>query len=169
MPIYEFYCAPCHRVYPFFSRRVDTEKAPACPKCGQARLVRRASAFAISRGRPEAAPGDAPAGEGDEEKLARAMESLAAEAEGVRDDDPRQAARLMRRVFETAGLPVGGGMEEALRRLEAGEDPDAVEREMGDLLEGETAGTVAEGGALHRPTLRSRLRPPPVDGTLYEL
>ena len=53
MPIYEFYCRHCHRVFNFLSRAIDTEKTPACPRCGDAGLARRASAFAISKGRKE--------------------------------------------------------------------------------------------------------------------
>jgi len=44
MPIYEFYCEPCHTIYNFFSRSVNTGKRPACPKCGQGELVERYSA-----------------------------------------------------------------------------------------------------------------------------
>jgi hypothetical protein len=34
-------------------------------------------------------------------------------------------------------MELGSGMEEALRRMEAGEDPDTIEKEMGELLNGE--------------------------------
>ena len=33
MPIYEFYCRKCNTIYNFFSRSVNTEKIPFCPKC----------------------------------------------------------------------------------------------------------------------------------------
>ncbi len=41
----------------------------------------------------------------------------------------------MRRLFEATGMPVGAGMEEALRRMESGEDPEKIEEEMGDVME----------------------------------
>jgi putative FmdB family regulatory protein len=177
MPIYEFYCPDCHRVFSFLSRAVDTRRQPACPKCARPELARRPSSFAISKGRPEPAPaGEAEGAEGpdpfagvDEARLERAMEQLASEADGMSEDDPRAQARLMRRLFDAAGLPVQGGMQEALRRLEAGEDPEAVEAELGDALEG--AGAEPFVGASPRRTLsRLRLRlPPSVDPTLYEL
>lgn len=173
MPIYEFYCEDCHRVFSFLSRTVDTEKRPACPRCRRPDLARRVSAFAISKGRSEPA---APASEGppevDEARLAKAMESLATEAEGMNEEDPRQAARLMRKLFETAGMPVGGGMEEALRRMEAGEDPEKIEEELGDVFnEGALPG---EGKESPEPSkslagLRRRVLPPSVDPHLYEL
>jgi hypothetical protein len=58
--------------------------------------------------------------------MEKAMHMLAGEADKINEDDPRQAANLMRT-----------GMHEALKRMEAGEDPDAIEAEMGDLLEDE--------------------------------
>jgi hypothetical protein len=106
----------------------------------------------------------------------RAMDALARDAEGVDESDPRQVARLMRRFYGATGLELGNTMEEAIRRMEAGEDPDAIESELGEALEQEDPfGGSAEGappesresGRLKR--LRLRLRPPAVDRTLYEM
>lgn len=171
MPIYEFYCQDCHRVFRFLSRRVDTSSRPACPRCGRAELGRRPSTFAVSRklSEPEAAD---PFANMDEAALERAMAGLASEAEGIDEEDPRQAAQLMRRMLEATGMPTGGAMEEMLRRMEAGEDPEALEEELGDALEedpllsGEGAAGVAGGSRLAR--LRRRL-PPEIDPELYEL
>lgn len=172
MPIYEFYCPDCHRVYSFLSRSVDTARRPACPRCARPALARRPSLFAISKGRPEPAgetaggadEGPDPFAGVDEARLERAMQQVAAEAESLGEDDARGQARLMRRLFEAAGLPVQGGMEEALRRLEAGDDPEAVENELGDAFEGGFEGAPRRSLA----GLRRRL-PPQVDPTLYEL
>ena len=46
-------------------------------------------------------------------------------------------AGAVRKMAEIAGEPVTPAMEEMIRRLEAGEDPEAVEEEMGDALEEE--------------------------------
>jgi hypothetical protein len=73
----------------------------------------------------------------DEAKMEKAMQMLAGEAENMNEDDPRQAANLMRKLTDMTGLELGAGMQEALKRMEAGEDPDAIEAEMGDLLEDE--------------------------------
>src|SRR5512145_1150123 len=54
MPVYEFYCAECHTIFNFLSRRVNTEKRPDCPRCGRPELERQVSSFAVSKGRPEA-------------------------------------------------------------------------------------------------------------------
>jgi hypothetical protein len=58
-------------------------------------------------------------------------------------------------------------MDEAIRRLEAGEDPDEIEEEMGDALEQEDP-FAAGGAAGGLRNLRRRL-PPSRDETLYEL
>lgn len=172
MPIYEFYCRDCHRVYRFLSRRVDASGRPACPRCGREELEKRVSTFAVSRGleKPEAPD---PMGDVDEAALERAMAELASEAEHMDEDDPRQAAQLMRRMFQATGMPVGDAMEEMLGRMEAGEDPEALEEEYGDLLDedpllgdGDEATRGSAGGRVER--LRRRL-PPDVDPELYEM
>ena len=173
MPVYEFYCPDCHAIYNFFSRRVDTETVPACPQCARHALTRRVSPFAISKGRGEGEDGedDLPSGL-DEEKMMRALASMEGELEGVDEDDPKQAARLMRRLFDSTGLEMGDGMAEAMRRMEAGEDPDAIEAEMGDVLENEDPFALAPraGGKLpDLKALRRDLLPPRRDDTWYPL
>ena len=165
MPIYEFYCSDCHRIFNFLSRKVGTSRRPTCPRCGKARLERRVSRFAISKGRAE--PDEDGMPDIDEARLEQAMASMASEAENLNEDDPRQMAGLMRKLYDATGLQLGPGMEEAIRRMEAGEDPDQIEEEMGDLLEDEDPFSLTGKPDLKR--LRSRLAPPQVDETLYEL
>ena len=163
MPIYEFYCKPCNTVFSFFSRGVNTTRIPTCPVCRRA-LKRQMSIFAkVSRGKEEPAGDDMPAGF-DEAKMEKAMAMLAGEAENMNEDDPRQAAQLMRKLTDATGISLGSGMEEALHRLERGEDPDRIEEEMGDLLEGEEPFLV--GGKGTKGTRKSK---PRVDETLYDL
>jgi hypothetical protein len=96
--------------------------------------------------------------------MEKAMEMLAGEAEKIDEDDPRQAARLMRKLSDATGLSLGDGMEEALSRLERGDDPDRIEEEMGGLLEGEDPFSVREKGRKGQ-----RRKKPRVDETLYDL
>lgn len=70
----------------------------------------------------------------DESKMEQAFESLMREAEGINEEDPRQMASLMRKFTSQTGLNLGDAMEEAISRMEAGEDPDQIEQEMGDVL-----------------------------------
>jgi putative FmdB family regulatory protein len=135
MPIYEFYCDSCNTIFNFFSRTVNTTKKPKCPKCNKKDLQRRMSAFAIAgKAKEDDGLDDLPF---DESKMEQAMGMLAGEAEKINEDDPRQAADLMRKLTDMTGMKLGDGMQEALSRMERGEDPDKIEAEMGDLLEGE--------------------------------
>jgi putative FmdB family regulatory protein len=167
MPIYEFYCRDCHTVFSFLSRGIGASRRPACPRCGKRDLPRRPSSFAISKGRKETEGG---AEEGlpdiDESKLERAMAGMAGELESLDESDPKQAARLARRLYEAAGIPVAGGLEEAIRRMEAGEDPEAIEAEMGDVLDADPFAAAPEKRIAR---LRRKMLPPTVDTTLYEL
>jgi len=164
MPIYEFYCDDCNTIFNFFSKTVNTSKKPKCPKCKTKTLSRRMSAFAFTgKATEDSDMDDLPF---DENKMEKAMQMLAGEADKINEDDPRQAANLMRKLSDMTGLELGPGMSEALKRMEAGEDPDAIEAEMGDLLEEEEPFLLPdkkEGGKVVR-------KPPPTkDETLYDL
>ena len=162
MPIYEFYCRKCNVIFSFFSKSVNTEKIPTCPRCRKAKLTRQMSPFSTPRGATEQDESGMP--DMDESKMMQAMSAIAQEADGLDENDPRQAANLMRKLSDMTGLNLGNGMEEALRRMEAGEDPEQVEAEMGDLLEGEDPFAVKKKGAK-----AGKRRPPQVDTELYEL
>lgn len=170
MPIYEFYCPQCHAVFNFLARTNNLAKRPACPRCQRPDLERKVSRFAVSRGRKEPSPTEQSMPDLDDAKMERVLEGLARDADGLNEDNPQQMAGLMRRLYEGAGLPLGAHMEEAIRRMEAGESPEKIEEEMGDLLEGEDAllgGGGEGGGAVRR--LAQKLRAPEVDETLYDL
>jgi hypothetical protein len=102
----------------------------------------------------------------DEAKMEKAMGMLAREAEHMNEDDPRQAAQLMRKLSDATGLKMGTAMEEALARMERGEDPEKIEAEMGDLLEEEEPFLLEAGSG---GGSRTRKPSPHVDERLYEL
>ena len=164
MPIYEFYCDRCHTIFNFFSRTVNTSKTPNCPKCEKKKLSRQVSVFAVTgRAKEDGDMDDLPFDEGQMEK---AMQMLAGEADKINEDDPRQAAELMRKLSSMTGMELGDGMQEALSRMEQGEDPEQIEADMGDLLEGEDPFTLkAKKGRL----AASRRHAPHRDETLYDL
>ena len=164
MPIYEFYCEDCHTIFNFFSRTVNTTKRPVCPKCKKKKLQRQVSVFAVTgKAKEDSDLDDLPF---DESKMEQAMNMLAGEAEKMNEDDPRQAANLMRKLSDMTGMQMGSGMEEALQRMESGEDPEQVEAEMGDILEGEEPfilpGKKGKGVKAKRPA-------PMRDEALYDL
>ena len=163
MPIYEFYCNDCHMIFNFFSRSINTRKRPKCPKCKTNVLSRQMSAFSVTgRAKDDSPADDLPI---DGSKMEQAMHMLAGEAEKIDQDDPKQAANLMRKLSDMAGLEMGSGMQEALKRMEQGEDPEQIEAEMGDILESEEPFELPG-----RKAVRSSKRSAPSrDETLYDL
>lgn len=164
MPIYEFYCGKCHTIYSFFSKTINTTTVPRCPKCKSDTMTRQVSLFAVTGRASEDAEMEMPF---DEQRLERAMALLGREAENINEEDPRQAADLMRKLTDMTGLELGPGMREALRRMEQGEDPDQIEAEMGHILESEDP-FMAPDAKGKTGAARRRL-PPAKDDTLYDL
>ena len=166
MPIYEFYCPDCHTVFNFFSARIDTTAKPACPRCGRPRLGRKPSRFATLRHASDAEGEDEPIAGLDESKIEGAMESLMKEMGDLENEqDPRAMGRMMRRFSELSGLEMGDRMQELVGRIEAGEDPDSLEQEMGGDFDGEG---FEDFFRLKQAAAGRRLRPS-VDDELYFL
>jgi len=165
MPMYEFYCSDCNTIFTFLSKVINTEKIPSCPKCKKEKLSRMISMFAVTGSAKNSSEGesDMPDLPIDESKMERAMEALATEAEHINEDDPRQAADLMRKLTNMTGLKLGDKMEEALSRMESGEDPEAIEQTMGDIDENDLFKLDASGKA--SKSKRSPFR----DDVLYEM
>ena len=168
MPIYEFYCPDCHAVYSFFTPSPKDRRQPDCPRCQRPELDRKPSTFAMVAPRQDEGGGeDDPFDAIDDERLAGAMETLVREAEGVDEDDPRAMGRMMRRFGELTGLSLGERMEEMVGRVEAGEDIEALEAEMGgEMGEGDEG---LDGFFELRKALARGRRKPRVDDELYFL
>lgn len=165
MPIYEFFCKKCNTIYKFYSRTIDTTTIPKCPKCKRVKLERIFSSFATKSSRKGEGEADATVPDIDESRLEKAIDMLEKESAGMDEDDPRQTADFMRKLTDAAGISMGEGMQEALERLERGEDPETIEAEMGDLLDDESFSFESrkkKGG-------KKSEAPPEVDETLYEL
>jgi len=168
MPIYEFYCHKCNTIYNFLSRTIQSDKRPHCPHCKRIKLDKQISLFAYTGRAKEAPEGGTPEMPMDESKMERAMDALAREADGMSEEDPRQAANLMRKFSEMTGMKLGSGMQEALNRLEAGESPDAIEAELGDRLEQEDPFVMPDKDKKNSP--KGLARPAPRrDSTLHEM
>ncbi len=102
----------------------------------------------------------------DESKMEEAFGSLMQEAEGIKEEDPRQMATLMRKFTEKTGMNLGDTMEEAISRMEKGEDPELIEKEMGDRLDGDDLFSF-EG--IKQKTLSDAKEIPGHDEKLYKL
>jgi hypothetical protein len=94
------------------------------------------------------------------------MGAMEREFSSVDEKDPRAMGRMMRRMAELTGERIGGDMEEVVRKLEEGADPDSLEEQLGaDPAEG-AGDPPAPGEARARARAR---RPAPVrDPKLYE-
>lgn len=161
MPIYEFFCQDCNTIFSFYSKRIDTTTRPPCPRCDRGELERQVSLFAaIGKAREE----DDQFGGLDENRMEKALESLMRESEGISEDDPRQMAGLMRKFGDMTGINLGDSMEEAISRMEKGEDPEQIEKEMGDLLDGDDFSF----DSMKKKALAQREKPA-TDETLYDL
>jgi putative FmdB family regulatory protein len=154
MPIYEFACPKCRKIFSFLSKRLAPKRPPACPKCGGRKMSKRPSRFAAVRGLKEPAAGGAPDAAGptpdfDDPRVERAMMEMAREAEHMDENNPRDMARMMRKMKDM--LPPGSMPKEldtAIKRLEAGEDPEKIEEDMGDVLNGLMGGPSGSMGDL---------------------
>ena len=153
MPIYEFACPKCRRIYSFLSKRVNPDHLPTCPKCGHKKLKKEVSRFAMSKGLKESAPGASDADEGgppmpnfDDPRVERAMMEMERDMANLDENNPKHMAHMMRKMKDL--MPPGSVPKElntAIKRLEAGEDPEKIEADMGDVLGDFMGGP--EGGA----------------------
>jgi putative FmdB family regulatory protein len=150
MPIYEYACPKCRVVFNFLSRRIDPKHLPACPKCGNKKMVKQMSGFAALRGsRDSAAPGEsgAPMPEMADPRMEHAMSEMARDMEHLDENNPKHLAHMMRKMKDL--MPPGsvpGEMDTAIKRLEAGEDPEKIEADMGDIFGDVMGGGEGSGG-----------------------
>ena len=152
MPIYEFACPKCRKIFSFLSKRLNPDRVPVCPKCGNKKMSKQVSRFAMTRGLPEPTAmtesnaGEPPMPDLDDPRVERAMMEMERDLEHLDENNPRHMAHMMRKMKDL--MPPGSmpkELEVAIKRLEAGEDPEKIEEDMGDLLGDFMGGP--EGGA----------------------
>ncbi len=157
MPIYEFACPKCRVIFNFLSKRINPDRVPLCPKCGSKKMVKQMSGFAMPRGAAEPAPG----GGGDmgdagdaadmpdfnDARVQRAMAEMERSMEHLDENNPKHMAHMMRQMKNI--MPDGAMPKEieiAIKRLEAGESPEKIEEDMGDILGAVMGGPGEEEG-----------------------
>jgi len=154
MPIYEFACPKCRVIFSFLSKRVNPDRLPVCPRCGNKKMTKAISRFATLKGvkepaaaSPESEAGGPPEPDFDDPRVERAMSELERDMEHLDENNPRHMAHLMRKMKDL--MPAGSMPKEldvAIKRLEAGEDPEKIEEDMGDVLGGLMGDEDGEGG-----------------------
>jgi len=153
MPIYEYACPKCRVIYNFLSKRTNPDRLPVCPKCGNKKMTKQMSRFAMSRGLKEPAAksepesGEPPMPDFDDPRMERAMMEMERDMEHLDENNPRHMAHMMKKMKDL--MPPGTMPKEldvAIKRLEAGEDPEKIEEDMGDVLGDFMGGPDEEGG-----------------------
>ena len=153
MPIYEFACPKCRRIYSFLSKRVNPDRLPVCPKCGNKKMSRQVSRFAMTRKLAEPASstgpeaGEPPLPDMDDPRVERAMMELERDMEHLDENNPRHMAHMMKKMKDL--MPPGSVPKEldvVIKRLEAGEDPEKIEADMGEVLGDFMGGDEGAGG-----------------------
>ncbi len=176
MPIYEYYCPDNHTVYQFYAKTLAQGRTvPRCPDNPRYRMEKLVSAFAVTTGGKNDEPATAPQpGEAVEDaRMEAAMNAMEREFSNVDESDPRAMARMMRRMAELSGERIDGQMEEIVRKLEEGADPESLEEQLG----GEPPCSMPDPDAplpgeitadQTRQRFRSRGLPPRRDPKLYD-
>jgi hypothetical protein len=190
MPIYEYYCPDNHRIYSFLAKTLaQGQTIPKCPDDPAFRMRKIVSSFAVTGGtrknENEGNAAETPATGGnpaEDAKMEAAMSAMEGEFSNVDENDPRAMGRMMRRMSELTGEKLDGEMDEVVRKLEEGADPDTLESEMGGAMGGEEGGdpddpySMGPGGDAKAPAdpkeprhrFRARRGPPTRDPQLHD-
>jgi len=109
MPIYEFCCRKCRQRFSVLTLRVTERTVAVCPGCGSRAAERLLSRFSMPRS----------------DAARTASLSDDANLADLNADDPKSAARWMRRMGREAGDDLGGDeLAEMADEIERGGDND---------------------------------------------
>lgn len=120
MPTYEYRCKSCQARFELYLTYAEyDQKKVTCPKCGGEQIQRRIGRIRIAKSED------------------RRIEDMVdpSQLDGI-DDDPKALGRLMRKMGDEIGEDAGPEFEEVVSRLEKGQDPEQIEREMPEFGEG---------------------------------
>ena len=148
MPIYEFFSPTTGKIYSFFARSTSfSDKTPLCPDGKKNEMKKILSSFSITgtledTSEEESGSDDSenPFDQLDPKQAELAMRELEGSMHGMDDEnpDPKQRGSLMRKMCEITGEKMDGQMEEVVRKLEEGMDPDVLEDQIGDFMDKES-------------------------------
>jgi len=163
MPIYEFYCPDNHKLYSFYARSTQfADCVPRCPDDPSYGMIRQVSSFAITQGESDAEDGGEDFLDAVDERALHELEQAVGNLDSE-DADPRQLTELMGRFSEMTGKRLPEPFKEMMAKLEAGEDPQALEEAYADLLNDEALLEEVRRELSHNTSKPER------DDTLYEL
>ena len=126
MPTYQYRCVDCKKRFEVFIPYSEYGKqAVACTHCGSQQVERRIGRVRFARS---------------EESRLEDMADPSSLA-GL-EDDPKALGRMMRKMGSEMGEELGPEFDEVVHRLEAGQSPEEIEKEVPELGEG---GGMGEG------------------------
>lgn len=120
MPTYEYRCQDCGQRTNIYQTYAEYGQVPvSCPHCGGDQLQRLISRVRVARSEGER------------------LDALTdPDRFGDLDqEDPRAIGRMMRQMSREMGEDMPPEFDEVVDRLEAGEDPDEIEKSLPDLGE----------------------------------
>ena len=176
MPIYEFYSTDSHKIYSFFSRKVrNSKEIPLCPDGEELKMEKLISGFSITGKTSETVEkkeidDSDPLSGLEPGKADLLMKEMEKSIDGIDDanPDPKQMGSLIRKMSEMTGERIDDQMEEVVRKLEEGKDPNDIEQEMEGLMD-ESNESFEENSACNETTRKSKhSRIPLRDSILYE-
>ena len=117
MPNYEYQCTDCNHKFEIFQTYQDYGIRPlSCPKCESSKIKRIIKPVRVARS------------EEDRFESLSDPEQLA----GL-EDDPQALGKMMRRMSRELGEDMGPEFDEVVDRLEKGQPPEEIEKDLPDL------------------------------------
>ncbi len=135
MPVYEYRCLECRWRFSVFWRTFSDVKSgkTTCPRCGVENTQRLVSRVRVLRS---------------EENRLDDMADPSAWGD-FDENDPKSMGRMMRKMVNEMGDEagdLGSEFEEVVGRLESGQDPEQIEKEVPGLMEGADGGPMPDLG-----------------------
>jgi len=120
MPIYRYRCQKCTKRFEvFLSYQEYGVKTILCPHCNSDNVRRRIERVRVAKS--------------EESRLDSLTDT--SDLEGL-ENDPRALGKMMRKMSNEMGEEIGPEFNEVVDRLEAGQSPEDIEKEIPDLGEG---------------------------------
>jgi putative FmdB family regulatory protein len=117
MPTYEYRCQKCNKRFEMFLSYTEYETAfIACTACGSTDVQRLIGKIRIAKS--------------EENRIENMVDP--ANLDGI-EDDPQALGRLMRKMGNEMGEEMGPEFDEVVSRLEKGQDPDQITKEVPEL------------------------------------
>ncbi len=125
MPLYDFVCLDCQQRFDVFMTYAEYGARPVvCPHCRSRKVRRRVPRVRVAK-----------SDEGRMESLAGDFSDPSA-LEGL-ENDPQAMGRMMRKMGRELGEELPAEFNEVVDRLEKGQSPEDIEKELPDLGAGE--------------------------------